>query len=293
MAQLEDFSGTAIRQYPFRAMNTNIELTLGGTEQANAHLVKFAIQWFRNIEERFSRFIPKSELSHLNLLAGERCMVSDAMLEVVNLTEMYWQITNGMFDPLLSNSEKRIIIDNSMKSIQLPNQTEMDLGGIVKSWAVQCLASHYQKKLNVSKGIINAGGDLTVWNHSEENARPWIIGIENPWHATAEIGQLKLSNGSVATSRKLGRQWENDRGKKPSDNDVVQCTVAGNNIIDCEIWAMVICTMGCTEGIQFLNEKTDNYEALIFTSQQETHFYGNKASCHERWLELVIDHYHS
>jgi FAD:protein FMN transferase len=319
-------------QYHFRAMNTKIELTLDGLQEENTHLVAFAIQWFRNVEERFSRFLPESELSHLNRLSGELCMVSDTMLEVVHLAEMYRQMTNGIFSPFLLNAlltagykesfelikdggsanasftpilrdqESRIIIDNSMKSIHLPNQTEMDLGGIVKSWAVQRLASHYQKKLNVSKGIINAGGDLTVWNHPEENARPWIIGIENPWDETAEIGQLMLLNGSIATSSKLGRQWENERGKMhhiidprtmaPSNNDVVQCTVAGNNIIDCEIWAKVICILGCSEGIQLLNEKTDNYEALIFTSQQETHFYGEKESIQERWLELAIDHYH-
>jgi thiamine biosynthesis lipoprotein len=322
-----------IQQYHFRAMNTKIELTLDDLEEENAHLAAFAIQWFKNVEERFSRFLPESELSHLNRLSGELCMVSDKMLEVVQLAEMYRQMTKGIFNPFLLNAllhagymesfehikdggsanasftppllqeqGSRIKIDNSLKSIQLPNQKEMDLGGIVKSWAVQRLASHFQKKLSVTRGIINAGGDLTVWDHSKVNDLPWIIGIENPWQEKKELGQLTISNGSIATSSKLGRQWENERGKMhhiidprtmmPSDNDVVQCTVAGNNIIDCEIWAKVICIMGCSEGIQFLNEKTDNYEALIFTSQQETHFYGKKESIQDRWLELAIDHYH-
>jgi thiamine biosynthesis lipoprotein len=318
-------------QFVIKAMNTEVELIFWSLDEAAAEIEAFAKNWFRYVEERFSRFIPESELSHLNRLAGDRCMVSETMLEVVHLAEMYRQMTNGMFDPLLLNAllhagytetfehlkdrkrvnvnlnllnhnqERTIKIDNKMKSIQLPEQITMDLGGIVKSWAVQRLANHFQKKLMVNRGIINAGGDLTVWNDST-NELPWIIGIENPWQQNEELGQLVLANGSIATSSKLGRHWENELGNMhhiidprtmaPSENEVVQCTVMGKSVIDCEIWAKVICIAGSSEGIDLFNEKTENYEALIFTSQQETHYYGKKASLDTHWLELDIDHFH-
>jgi thiamine biosynthesis lipoprotein len=319
-------------QFLFRAMNTKVELTYWSLDEATAEIEAFTKNWFRYVEERFSRFLPESELSHLNRLAGDRCMVSETMLEVVHLAEMYRQLTNGIFDPLLLNAllhagytesfellggrntvnpnvnlldptiKRTIKIDNTMKSIQLPEQITMDLGGIVKSWAVQRLANHFQKKLMVHRGIINAGGDLTVWNDSATTELPWIIGIENPWQQNEELGQLVLSNGSIATSSKLGRRWENGLGSMhhiidprtmaPSENDVVQCTVTGKNVIVCEIWAKVICIMGSSEGIDLLNEKTEDYEALIFTSQQETHYYGNKASLDAHWFELDIDRFH-
>ncbi|QGQ97179.1 FAD:protein FMN transferase [Paenibacillus psychroresistens] len=319
-------------QVTFNAMNTQVELTFCSVDEAAAGTEAFAKNWFRYVEDRFSRFIPQSELSQLNRLAGDCCLVSETMLEVVQLAEMYRQLTNGIFDPLLlnsllnagytesfeqlitannikthraanSNQRHSIIIDNGMKSIQLPEQVTMDLGGIVKSWAVQRLANHFQKKLLIDKGIINAGGDLTCWNHSSTaNELPWVIGIENPWQANEELGQLVMSNGSIATSSKLGRQWQNELGSMhhiidprtmlPSDNEVVQCMVMGKNVIDCEIWAKVICIVGCSEGIELLNAKTEDYEAIIFTAQQETHYYGEKALLDSHWLELEIDHYH-
>jgi thiamine biosynthesis lipoprotein len=78
----------------------------------------------------------------------------------------------------------------------------------------------------------------------------------------------------------------------PSDNDVVQCTVTGKNVVDCEIWAKVIPIMGLTAGLELLAEKTENYEALVFTSQKEAHFYGSEESLETQWLQLGIDHHH-
>jgi thiamine biosynthesis lipoprotein len=332
MEWVEGRGNEALQQFSFKAMNSRIELTLSGREQETTALVTFAKKWFHHVEERFSRFLPESELSHLNRMAGECCMVSETMLEVVHLAEMYRQMTHGIFDPLQLNAllqagytesfeqlhernteyvrdiplskhqQNSIKIDNLMKSIQLPEQISMDLGGIVKSWAVQRLVRHFQKKLKVDKGIINAGGDLMVWKESFTNESPWVIGIENPWYEKEEIGQLVLSNGSIATSSKLGRLWENERGKMhhiidprtmaPSNSDVVQCTVTGKSIMDCEIWAKVICIMGSIDGIQLLNETTDDCEALLFTSEQETHFYGREESLQLHWHGLKIDHYH-
>ncbi len=49
------------------------------------------------------------------------------------------------------------------------------------------------------------------------------------------------------------------------------------SVVDCEIWAKVICIVGRKNGMQQLHEATDAYEALIFTTEQDIHFYGEKA----------------
>jgi thiamine biosynthesis lipoprotein len=78
----------------------------------------------------------------------------------------------------------------------------------------------------------------------------------------------------------------------PSNSDVVQCTVIGKNAVECEIWAKVICILGCEDGLSLFADKTDQYEALLFTSQRETHFYGKKESLAKHSLDRFIDHYH-
>jgi thiamine biosynthesis lipoprotein len=332
MGTAEHDNGTLI-QYRFKAMNTQIEMMLHCSETNKQYIQSFALQWFETAEARFSRFKAASELNHLNRLAGENCMVSDMMLEVVNLAEMYRQNTEGSYEPLLLNAliqagydqsfenlngnngridsenkpsftgeSKPIIINNIMKSIQIPAQAKMDLGGIVKSWAVQRLANHCKNKLNVNRGLINAGGDLTVWDNSLDQDNPWIIGIEHPWRVKEEVGQLWLYNSSAATSSILGRNWLTKQGEKhhiidprtmqPSNSDVVQCTITGENAMDCEIWAKVICILGLEEGLSLFADRTDNYEAIVFTSQRQTHFYGKKASLAIHSLDGVIDYYH-
>jgi thiamine biosynthesis lipoprotein ApbE len=174
----------SLHQYTFRAMNAIMDITLFCKNEDALSLETLAKDWFRSVEERFSRFKPDSELSHLN-----------------NITE---------------------------------------------------------------------------------ETLPWTVGIEKLWSVQEDIGQINLANGSVATSSKLGRHWEtsqgtmhhliNPRTMSPTTNEVVQCTVAGSSVVACEIWAKVICIVGCPAGLTMLAAKTDSYEALVFTDKQETHF---------------------
>ena len=88
--------------FSFGAMNTQVSCTfLCENEEHAADLERLTQQWFGHIENRFSRFLPESELSHLNLLAGERCMVSATMLELLTLADAYRQLTDGIFNPFI------------------------------------------------------------------------------------------------------------------------------------------------------------------------------------------------
>jgi FAD:protein FMN transferase len=258
--------------------------------------------------------------------------VSGVMLEVLLLSDKYRSLTEGVFDPFILQSLERagydqsfdlvkereehsihqkssvslpkegMSIDSLMNSVQLPPHSKLDLGGIVKSWSVKRLANHLEDKLMLKQGLINAGGDLVVWGRSSKELDPWLIGIENPWNEETDIGTLAISDGAVATSSKLGRQWKSNgvamhhlidpRTMEPSQSNVVQCTVTGPNVIECEIWAKVICILGLEEGLSLFSRKTWNYEALLFTSEQQTHYYGSKNAIGPKWRELKIDEYH-
>ena len=56
---------------------------------------------FGRQEKRFSLGLADSEINLLNTLAGESCLVSNTMLEVLFLAEMYQAITDGNYTPLL------------------------------------------------------------------------------------------------------------------------------------------------------------------------------------------------
>ncbi|MEB3100064.1 FAD:protein FMN transferase [Ferviditalea candida] len=302
--------------FRFRAMNTEIEAFVFCTEEQVAPTQRLVFDWFQAAERRFSRFLPASELSYLNRLTGQTCLVSEAMLEVLLLAESYTRLTEGIFQPLIlkaleqsgynqsfelmehgpnyriqltadrtqANDDLRIVTNSSMKSVLLPTDAKMDLGGIVKSWAVKRLAGWLQKQHGLQSGMINAGGDLAVWGRPDGGSGAWRIGIENPWKADQVIGILALDHGAVATSSKLGRQWDTEHGKmhhlidprsmRPSESDVLQCTVTGEDVLECEIWSKVICILGYEEGAALFTKKTSGYEALVFTEKGEVHKIG-------------------
>lgn len=316
------------------ALNTDIEIMLWCEKEKFPSLELLAQIWFKRIEKQFSRFRTDSELTYINTSKGERTSISDLMLEVLLLAEKYQQMTHGIFNPLIlnalestgydtsfeklgnknrdlvksvyyasSNSDDTLTItlDPTAHSLQLPAEAEMDLGGIVKSWAVKRLAQKYKHELKIKRGFVNAGGDLYAWGNSSETGEPWLIGVEDPWQPSQDIGIIALETGSVATSSKLGRQWLTAQGPmhhlidprtmRPSTSDTVQCTITGPDVIECEIWTKVICILGLNKGLELFAQNTSGYEALLFTKNKETYFYGEKSSLGKLWRDLKTPYF--
>lgn len=309
-------------------MNTNIELLLDPAEATPA-AASFANEGFRAAEERFSRFLPNSELSQLNRVAGARCLVSEPMLEVLLLAEAFRVATDGAFNPLILPAleqygygetfdlvkrrtefamrprelepvdRARLRIDPAMRSVKLPPRGRLDLGGIVKSWTVDRIAGELRDRFGLSRGCLNAGGDLVAWGGASAGGEPWLIGIENPWRPDEDVGFLALRDGATATSGKLGRQWRTSEGPmhhlidpanlRPSLSDVAQCTVAGPDVVECEIWAKTICILGLAEGLRLLDRHTRQCEALLFASDRRIHYYGRESSLGRTWIGVPVD----
>ncbi|AJY74290.1 FAD:protein FMN transferase [Paenibacillus beijingensis] len=340
----------SLHSFRFKAMNTTVECSLLCTPEQICELEELTFDWFAQAEKRFSRFRPDSELSYLNKRAGERCMISAAMMEVLQLAESYKRLTEGVFDPyvldallqsgydesfdlvknrplgelgsrtmptsdhhtLTSNQHtltsdrhspirpREMQIDPVMKSLKLPPLVTIDLGGIVKSWSAQRLAGYFRDKKGIRRGLINAGGDLSVWESPKYEARAWRIAVENPWTDQTKAGIFVMQEGAAATSGTLGRSWMSG-GKlmhhlidpstmQPSDSDVVQCTVTGRNATECEIWAKTICIAGSKRGLSLLTAKADpDCEALLFTKDRRTLFFGDPSSLGAAWRDVTVD----
>lgn len=289
-----------ITQYlhPFhlQTMESNIEMLLHCEEKESTLIKKLAIDWFRSVEKRFSPYLADSEIRLLNTLAGENCMVSTTMLEVLFLAEAYQKITAGNYDPLLqkgtsmgpgkASASLKWEIDPAMKSIKLPSHSNIDLRGIEKSWSIKRLAEYMQKSMSLDQGLILAGGDITVWGRGSTNLDPWVIGIQNPWNANAKLGAIAMPEGSLSTYSPF-----EDTTSTPG-SDIVQCTVTGQDMVECQVWARTLCTLGVEEGLALLAERTSVCEAIVLSTKQELHYFGREASLHRRWLDMHIDHYH-
>lgn len=74
---------------------------------------------------------------------------------------------------------------------------ELDWGSIAKGFGVD-LASQSLMKLGISKGFINAGGDLYCWGENPDN-KPWQVGIQHP-RKSGYLGILSISGLGAATT---------------------------------------------------------------------------------------------
>ena len=119
-----------------------------------------------------------------------------------------------------------------------------NLGGIGKGYAVESAASWLKQFAGATNGIVDGGGDISVWSNDEKE---WKIGISDPFDQDTDIKQITLKNGSIATSNIVYRSWWqgnqkkhhiiNGKTGKPVDSEILQATVVTTNCLDAEVSA--------------------------------------------------------
>jgi thiamine biosynthesis lipoprotein len=284
----------ALLRSTFRAMNSDIEL-MAADSSAPRHLA-LAHRWLRAYEERFSRFKPLSELSRLNASIAP-FQASRALYRLVELALALSVRSGGLFDPtvlpLLDAAgydhsfeliEKRqshhsparrrftwrdVSLDPQSRTITMPAECRIDLGGIGKGWAVDRLAT-----ILGDRYLVNGGGDIYA-GAGPEPGEPWRIGIADPFAPDRDITVLAVERRGVATSSTLRRRWLADgfwehhlidpRTGKPSGSDAVQVTVIAQTATEADYHAKVALLLGVEAGLQHLNREPV-VEGLIFRS---------------------------
>jgi len=181
------------------------------------------------IEDKYSRYDARSTCSQINSSAGEKMAIDEETFLLLNFAEQCYQLSDGLFDIssgvlrkvwtfdsasgeckdfpntsevsqlLRSVGWSRVVYDQ--KSITLPQQMELDFGGIGKEYAVD-RAILLAKQLTDKPMLINLGGDLAVTGPRLNN-QPWQVAIEPP--DSDELGQpqdmiVALKQGALATS---------------------------------------------------------------------------------------------
>ena len=176
-------------------------------------------KYLKNVEEKFSPFLPTSLVSRHTDIGEE---LQDTFFDL-EYQEVYGRSiiakkeTQGLFDPFFNGKY---------------NPT-----GFVKGWAIENAFMKYIKPLIdsniIEAGAINGAGDMQVGTKSNSNFF-WKIGIENPEDKEKIIAKYSLKNGAVATSgiSKKGQHIQ-------SDNEInhVQVTVIGNYLSDVDVLA--------------------------------------------------------
>jgi thiamine biosynthesis lipoprotein len=210
----------------FRAMGTDVHVVL---VDADLRALDRAQQRIEDLEQRWSRFRPTSEVSALNEAAGRPVRVSAETRTLVQRALEARRATGGLFDPTvlgdllragyhqtfnevarsprpgtsaLTRGADAIEIDGD--EVCLPLGVGFDPGGIGKGLAADIVAD--ELRTDGATGVcINLGGDVRVSGAAPDGGA-WTIAVRHP-HWNEPLAILGVTDGAVATSTTLRRRW--------------------------------------------------------------------------------------
>lgn len=278
--------------HTFYAMNT--ELHTSGLDRPTQLRTE---AWFSFIEKHLSRFNTMSELSQLNKEAGRPFFASPLLVRAVYTAMQYYRTTQGLFNPFLGGilthlgynqkmdwtapslpvayrtantnhnghllNEIPVTIDSILSSIRIPRQAQLDLGGIAKGWSTEQFALLLQKE-GISSGMIDAGGDIVIWN---TEGHEYVIDLADPYHPEQNIMTVHIDHSvGIATSSVMKRKWNDEHGEtlhhiidprtlEPAQSDLVQVTVIAPSLTDAEVYAKCVLILGSEAGSSWLQRQ--------------------------------------
>ncbi len=204
--------------------------------------------------------MPESEISRINSQPGKAVPVSRECLDVIRQTLEFTRLTGGAFD--ITKRNVPVVISYVNSSVLVDEGTELDLGGVVKGYAVDRITQVLQAGA-VKRAMVNFGGNIFLIGCPPEKEY-WTIGIKNPRQARQLIGALKLPGGTaVATSADYERPGHiiDPRTGQKADKSL-SVTVVAPEAMTADALSTGIFVLGPGKGMELVESLTD-VEAVI------------------------------
>lgn len=280
-------------------MGTEVSVTItGGSER----LAYECLALGRELEELWSRFRPSSELNRLS--GGERLQPDHRTVRLIEVMQRGNRLTNGAFDPSLlrevielgyavslENGQTSFVpaeaptaatvqdVDLTSTELQFPAGLALDSGGIGKGFAADLVVEH-ARAVGAAGVLANFGGDLTCWGEPP-NGEGWRINVEDPFDKANTLGQVRLTEGAIATSSQLKRRFGSQPGSsewshliypgsgRPVSSEVQSATVVAGSGWFAEAAAKPAFMWPVAEFLAWA--PTVNIAALLVTADRRVH----------------------
>ncbi len=275
-------------------------IVVGGSPR----LLETAREFIEDLEDRWSRFRPNSEISRMNAVAGFPARVSATTLALVQRALEGARVTGGRYDPTVLGAVLRagydrsfeqltgdpprasshlglgygdIEIDPARSTVTLPWGVGFDPGGIGKGYAADLLVDELLARGAVG-ACANVGGDLRVAGSPQGES--WVIDIDHPMGGRP-AATVSLRSGAVATSSRMRRTWgpKDDRRHHlidpstgvPAKGNVASATVVAAEAWEAEVAAKAAFIAGAHLGVGLLESlRTDGLLINLRGSQHRT-----------------------
>ena len=220
------------------AMNTLIRMTAYTNDDK---LIDDAYSLLAELDHQLSMYNPSSDISSINAHAGsQRVNVPPSVVEVVRDSRRVYDVTGGVFNPLIGAVTKMWKINradntiptheelaaalglSSIENLEISDDAVflkekgcvLDFGGIAKGYASYKIAELFRNR-GVSSGLIDLGGNIYAVG-KKPDGKNWNIGVRNPLEPYGNPAvALSVNDCAVVTSGGYERFKEVD-GKKYS-----------------------------------------------------------------------------
>jgi thiamine biosynthesis lipoprotein len=248
-------------------------------------IARRAVERLHDLEQRWSRFLPASEISELNTSPDVLRQVSPDTFRLVEALVQAWHVTDGAFDPTLLGtlvhlgygaSRERadhrtslapgtclrgrpadILVRAADRAVMLPPGTTLDPGGLGKGLAADMIVDEIMAA-GARGALVEVGGDLSVRGRPP-TGHGWPISI-------ADRDELiELERGGVATSSSHLRTWVAGGGQphhhlidpetlRSTATEVESCTVIAGTAAWAEAFTKVAFVRGCSRALDRYGE---------------------------------------
>lgn len=290
----------------FYAMDTTMSVTAYGAGAKSA--VDKTVAEVNRLDGLLSRTRTDSPVSGLNRAGAysvglETCYLLDAAAE-------YSAATSGAFDITIcpiadawgfTKSEKHVPTQSQLDALlplvgaehvhvgeegqaTLDKGTQIDLGGIAKGYASDCVEAILTKN-GVASAMAALGGNVYV-KGAKPDGSPWRVGVQDPDNSDGFVGILSLTDAFAVTSGGYQRYFEQD-GKRyhhiidpatgyPAESGLTSVTVVAPGNGDevgsypghgamCDAFSTALFVMGEEKAVEFWRSGAYAFQMVLVT----------------------------
>ncbi len=290
----------AVHKEIVKLMGSRYELTAVATDIIKAEkAVKAGITEISRIENLLSEWIPETQTSQVNKMAGKSPVkVDKELFDLIVRSKKVSALTNGAFDISFAAMDKiwtfdrgehsmpdSITVRNAASKIDWQNielnteqQTvflkqegmKIGFGAIGKGYSANKAKAVMEKIPGVLGGVVNASGDLMAWGRSN-HPDGWSVQISDPKDKSKALGWIRLNNLSIVTSGDYEKYFTckgvryahiiNPRTGYPVTS-IKSVTIISPDAELSDALATSVCVMGVEQGIALIN-KLNGVECMI------------------------------
>ena len=154
---------------------------------------------------------------------------------------------------------------------------EIDLGGIAKGYTSSQIMQIYQD-CGVTSGLVNLGGNVQALGCKTDGSK-WRVAIQSPDDTEEYLGILEIEDQAVITSGGYERYFEEDGVTYhhiidpaigyPADSGLISVTIVSDDGTLADGLSTSLFIMGEEKAAQFWRENSDEFEAIMETSDGE------------------------